>query len=137
MVVSCVGIQLGVLCACSSDFRVYPKSNLLNEKYNQPMKKSYLFCLILVILIEIIGCSKNNAAEENFGYCFAYHQVVKKDEKSLSNIFQPIYLKMNTELGMQFAERWIQEYYMAQNESIKQSLIINARKGCRSLNIPD
>ena len=63
--------------------------------------------------------------------------MVKKDEKSLSNKFQPILMTMDPNLGMQFANRWIQEYYMAQNESVKESLISNARKGCRSLNIPE
>ena len=101
------------------------------------MIKSCITFLTLSALMTLFGCSKNNAAEENFGYCFAYHQVVKKDGHTLSNVFQPIYLKMDTNLGQQFANRWIQEYYMAQNESVKESLISNARKGCRSLNIPD
>jgi hypothetical protein len=101
------------------------------------MLKSCITFLTLGVLMTLIGCSKNNAAEENFGYCFAYHQVVKKDEKSLSNKFQPILMTMDPNLGMQFANRWIQEYYMAQSESVKESLISNARKGCRSLNIPD
>ena len=92
---------------------------------------------VISAFIFLIGCGKNNAAEENFGYCFAYHQVVKKDEKSLSNKFQPIFMTMDPNLGMQFAERWINEYYRAQNESVKESLISNARKGCRSLNIPE
>jgi hypothetical protein len=92
---------------------------------------------VISAFIFLIGCGKNNAAEENFGYCFAYHQVVKKDEKSLSNKFQPIFMTMDPNLGMQFAERWINEYYRAQNESVKESLINNARKGCRSLNIPE
>jgi len=101
------------------------------------MLKSCITFLTLGVLMTLIGCSKNNAAEENFGYCFAYHQVVKKDEKSLSNKFQQIFMTMDPNLGMQFAERWINEYYRAQNESVKESLISNARKGCRSLNIPD
>ena len=96
--------------------------------------------LILTVtsaFIFLIGCAKNNAAEENFGYCFAYHQIVKKDEKSLTHIFQPLYLKMNTELAQQFAMRWIQEYYMAPNDGVKQSLIANAKKACKQLKISE
>ena len=96
----------------------------------------YILSIVLLSYV-VFGCSKNNAAEENFGYCFAYHQVVMKDGKSLANVFQPIYMTMDTQLGAQFSDRWIKEYFMAQNDSVKQSLISNAKKGCRSLNIPD
>ena len=92
---------------------------------------------VISAFIFLIGCGKNNAAEENFGYCFAYHQNIKKDEKSLTHIFQPLYLQMDTELALQFAMRWNQEYFMAANEGIKQTLITNARKACRQLNIPE
>ena len=92
---------------------------------------------VISAFIFLIGCGKNNAAEENFGYCFGYHQIIKKDEKSLTHIFQPLYLQMNTELAQQFAMRWIQEYLMAPNDGVKQSLITNAKRACRELNIPE
>ena len=55
----------------------------------------------------------------------------------MTHIFQPLYLQMDTELALQFAMRWNQEYFMAANEGIKQTLITNARKACRQLNIPE
>ena len=92
--------------------------------------------LISFLALLTVGCGANNAIEEHFGYCFAYHSTVTKQLNQYQENFRPVLARADPDLANDFAMRWIKEYFEAMTEQGKQQKIAQAQNSCRKLSLP-
>lgn len=99
------------------------------------MKPSIIIPVLLLLVS--LGCQKNNADEENFGYCFAYHSTITQMTNKYELNFQQILTRIDPNLANDFAMRWIREYYESTTDAEKQQKLSQAKKSCGRLGIPN